>query len=177
MRAAPPGFDLRDLLDSLRDTLRAPSRTGRAATGDVREAVLAALAEGPRHGLELSRLLDARAPGSASPGTVYPVLQQLVDEGLAASEQVGERRVFELTPAGREAASAVREGARATAGDAPRAGWMPDLGLEGPLPGAALKLASTLAQVVRDGTPEQRERAAELLDDTRRHLYSLLAED
>lgn len=179
MRAAPPGFDLRELLDSLRDAVaasgwgRAPGRDGEDPRGDV----LSALATRPMHGLEVIRHLDAAGTGATTAGTVYPILQQLLEEGLASSEQVGERRVYALTEAGRAAAAdaTTREGAAATGtAHGPR---IPDLDIGGPLPRAALGLASAAAQVARDGTPAQRERAAALLDETRKRLYAVLAED
>jgi DNA-binding PadR family transcriptional regulator len=71
--------------------------------GEVRLALLSLLAERPQHGYELMRGLEERSGGTyrASAGTVYPTLQQLEDEGLAASEAVEGRRVYRLTEAGR----------------------------------------------------------------------------
>ena len=71
--------------------------------GEVRLALLSLLAEGDRHGYELMKRLEARSDGTyrASAGTVYPTLQQLEDEGLAASEARDGKRVYRLTDAGR----------------------------------------------------------------------------
>jgi DNA-binding PadR family transcriptional regulator len=71
--------------------------------GEVRLALLSLLAEGPRHGYELMRRLEDRSGGTyrASAGTVYPTLQQLEDEGLAASEERDGKRVYRITDAGR----------------------------------------------------------------------------
>jgi DNA-binding PadR family transcriptional regulator len=72
--------------------------------GEVRLALLSLLAEGERHGYELMKRLEERSEGTyrASAGTVYPTLQQLEDEGLAASLEREGKRVYRLTDAGRE---------------------------------------------------------------------------
>src|SRR4029077_18858701 len=80
----------------------------RAARGDVRAAILVLLAENPSHGYQIIQELERRSDGAwrASPGSVYPTLQQLEDEGLVrAVEADGGRRVFELTETGREEAA------------------------------------------------------------------------
>ena len=71
-------------------------------SGEVRLAILSLLAEGPRHGYELIKQLEARAGGlyRASAGTVYPTLQLLEDEGLVASESRDGKRVYRLTAEG-----------------------------------------------------------------------------
>src|SRR4029079_16731955 len=52
--------------------------------GDVRTAVLVLLAEQARHGYDLMRAIEERSGGiwSPSPGSIYPTLQALEDEGL-----------------------------------------------------------------------------------------------
>src|SRR5579884_3118357 len=76
----------------------------RAGRGDIRSAILALLAEQPMHGYQIIQELERRSEGAwrPSPGSVYPTLQQLEDEGLVKTvEQEGGRKVFELTDAGR----------------------------------------------------------------------------
>lgn len=70
--------------------------------GEVRLALLALLAERPRHGYDLMRELEERSGGAyrASAGTIYPTLQQLEDEGLVSSERENGKRVYRLTEAG-----------------------------------------------------------------------------
>src|SRR5918992_6004326 len=81
-------------------------RGPRARRGDVRAALLALLAEEPRNGYQLMQEIERRTEGvwRPSPGSVYPALQQLQDEGLVRSEERDGGRVFHLTDAGREAA-------------------------------------------------------------------------
>lgn len=177
MRSAPLGFDLREVLDSARDVFGVNRQAAHPDSVEVtRAGVLASLADSPGHGLEVVRRLGARGRTAAA-GAVYPVLQQLVDEGLAAADQVGERRVYTLTPAGRAAATDLDPAAGSARSSAPRGPRIPELGVDGTLARAALSLASTVAQVARDGSPEQRERAAALLDEARKNLYAVLGAD
>ena len=75
---------------------------GRARRGDVRAAILALLQERPMHGYEIitelaSRTADVWRP---SPGSVYPTLQLLEDEGLVNSVESAGKRRFSLTAEG-----------------------------------------------------------------------------
>lgn len=71
--------------------------------GEVRLALLSLLSEGEAHGYELMKRLEQRSGGvyQASAGTIYPVLQQLEDEGLATSETRDGKKVYRITDAGR----------------------------------------------------------------------------
>ena len=90
-------------------------RPQRARRGDVRAALLTLLAEEPRNGYQLMQEIERRSEGvwRPSPGSVYPALQQLEDEGLVQSDETGAGKRFLLTDAGREAAD------KAAAEDAP----------------------------------------------------------
>jgi DNA-binding PadR family transcriptional regulator len=72
--------------------------------GEIRTAVLGCLAEGPGHGYEVMQRLEEQSGGTwrPSPGSVYPTLQQLHDEGLVTSTERDGKRIFEITDAGRE---------------------------------------------------------------------------
>jgi DNA-binding PadR family transcriptional regulator len=72
--------------------------------GEVRIALLSLLKDGPKHGYELMKELEARSGGMyrASAGSVYPNLQLLEDEGLIKAEVKDDgKRVFTITDAGR----------------------------------------------------------------------------
>ena len=145
---------------------------GRRSRGDVRAAILALLAERPMHGYEMIQELEARTGGvwRPSPGSVYPTLQLLEDEGLIAGEEGEGRRRFTLTDAGR--AEAERRGQRApweevTAGVAPAAWNLRD---------AIAQTAQAAWSVGAAGTESQQARALEILNEARRRLYAILAE-
>ena len=86
-------------------------RRTRMGRGDVRTAVLALLAEKPMHGYQIIQQIEERSGGSwkPSPGSVYPTLQLLADEGLIRAEESNGRKTYSLTEEGREVADAAAE--------------------------------------------------------------------
>jgi DNA-binding PadR family transcriptional regulator len=146
----------------------------RARRGDVRAAILALLAEQPMHGYQVIQELESRTGGAwrVSPGSVYPTLQMLEEEGLIASQEVEGKRVYSLTDAGRARVESRTEG------PAPWdevAGGGDETVLK--LRDAALKLGAAALQVGHAGTKEQIDRAVAILNEARRQLYAILAED
>ncbi|GIT81174.1 hypothetical protein LLS1_28430 [Leifsonia sp. LS1] len=161
-------------MEQLRSTFekRVGTRMGR---GDVRAAVLALLAEKPMHGYQIIREIEERSGGSWKPsaGSVYPTLQLLADEGLLTAEESNGRKTYALTEAGR--AEAEEAGAAPWEAAGPGSGGSGDA--FGALPKAGIELAQAAAQVRRTGTPEQIQQATTVLDEARRRLYSILAQD
>jgi len=144
----------------------------RARRGDVRAAALALLAERPMHGYEMIQELEERTNGMwrPSPGAVYPALQLLEDQGLVTAETADGKRRFQLTEAGRTEAAQLPERKpwdEATAGIDP--GWAQ-------LKQGIAQIAVATHQVAEAGSAEQKTAAVELLAQTRRALYALLAE-
>ena len=140
-----------------------------ARRGALREAVLVLLAEQPMHGYQVMQELEQRSGGRwrPSPGSVYPTLQQLEDEQLVSVEELDGRRTFRLTDAGATAASSL-----------PRErGWTGGRGGDADLRGRTRDLAAAAMQVSRVGSPAAIAEAREVLDDARRRLYRLLADD
>ncbi len=146
---------------------------GRGRRGDVRAAILALLAERPMHGYEMIQQIAERSNGiwKPSPGSVYPTLQLLDDEGLiAASESDGSKKLFELTDEG-----------RAAAGKIETPPW--DEIAEGADPGhmnlrAAMgQLFGAVAQSAHTATAEQQQRIVEIVNNARREIYGILGED
>ena len=145
----------------------------RVRRGDVRRAVLAALTDGPANGYEVMGRLEARSGGlwRPSPGSVYPTLQMLEDEGLVRGQSHEGTRVYELTEAGAGAA----EAGAAEPGPPP---W--DRGdAEGRPRGlrdAVAQVAVAARQVAGTGSAEQVDRAVEIVQRARKELYQLLAD-
>jgi DNA-binding PadR family transcriptional regulator len=151
-----------------------PFRGGhrRARRGDVRAAILALLTERPMHGYEIIGELDQRTEGAwrPSPGSVYPTLQMLEEEGLvAAAESEGKRR-FALTDTGTAEAEAQE-------GPTPWEALLADSADVADLRESLTTTMHAVKQIFRIGTPAQQARAAEILADTRRKLYEVLATD
>src|ERR1044072_8790115 len=79
-------------------------RAGRMlATGDLRLIALALIAEQPRHGYEIIKLLEDRTEGwySPSPGIVYPTLTYLEEAGYVTAQTEGAKKLYTLTHEGR----------------------------------------------------------------------------
>ena len=150
---------------------KAGTRMGR---GDVRAAVLALLAEKPMHGYQIIQEIGDRSGGAwkPSPGSVYPTLQLLSDEGLITAEESNGRKTYSLTEEGRAVAGAVDRSAPWDAQGARDSGKRATA-----LPKAGIDLAQAAAQVGRTGSAEQVEQAVAVLDEARRKLYSILAQD
>ncbi|GIG24728.1 PadR family transcriptional regulator [Cellulomonas denverensis] len=166
------GSGLREMVEGARELLENRPGQTRRPRGDVRAAILALLAEEPMHGYQLISEIEKRSGGSwrPSPGSVYPTLQLLADEGLVRVEVVGEKKTYSLTSAGTEAAAAGADSLpweSAQTRDAERASA---------LPRAGVKLAQALAQLGHDATPEQVEQAVQVVNDARRKIYTILAE-
>lgn len=148
---------------------------GRARRGDVRASILALLKDGPMHGYEMIQEIAERSGGvwKPSPGSVYPTLQLLEDEGLITSESEGGKKRFSLTGSGRTEAEA-----------GPEAPWEEAAGRGGAehesvqeARAAAGGLAAAFQQVWAAGTDEQREKALTVVNDARKKLYLILAEE
>jgi DNA-binding PadR family transcriptional regulator len=168
----PPGFPgLGSWLGDPR-MMRGP----RAKRGDVRAAALALLAEGPMNGYQIIQEISERSGGvwRPSPGSVYPALQQLEDEGLIRAEAgEGGRRAYVLTEDGRHYADAHPDEL-----DAP---WDAVTGHAGGDAAEMRKLIGQVAmaasQVLSAGSDAQIGQARRILTDARRALYRVLAAD
>ena len=149
----------------------------RRRRGDVRLALMMLLSvEHPLNGYQLMQGLEERSDGRwrPSPGSVYPALQQLEDEGLIRSVQTeGESgRSFELTDAGRSHLEERGEQKAPWEEDADEAGH-PRARFRHSIGG----LMRAVMHVGQDGTPEQIEEALSILEEARKKLYRLLAGD
>ncbi|RFU88052.1 PadR family transcriptional regulator [Streptomyces triticagri] len=146
---------------------------GRARRGDVRASILALLKERPMHGYEMIQEIAERSGGAwkPSPGSVYPTLQLLEDEGLIGSATEGGKKLFSLTQQGTEAAA---EGP-----DAPweQAGRGVDWESVNEIRQAGFGLMEAFGQVWKTGSPEQREKALGVVNEARKKLYLILADE
>jgi len=151
------------------------AQRAKAGRGDVRAAILALLREGPRTGYQIMAEIEERSGGAwrPSPGAVYPALSQLADEGLIVGEESDGRRTFSLSEAGRDYVERNPGSARgAWESTAQQEAWqLPALFAE------AARLGGGIVQVAHAGTPEQVQAAERLLEQTRRRLYQILADN
>ena len=146
----------------------------KARRGDIRTASLLLLAEEPRNGYEIMQLVEERSEGvwRPSPGSVYPALAQLEDEGLIRSQELDGRKVFAITDEGR-ALLAERGADR----PAPWEEMSSGVGGEHAQFGKLIReVAFASAQLARTGSPSQLAAAREVLAQTRRELYRILGD-
>jgi DNA-binding PadR family transcriptional regulator len=149
-------------------------RGGKARRGDIRTAALLLLAEEPRNGYAIMQEIEERSNGiwAPSPGSVYPALSQLEDEGLIRAEEQEGRKVFALTDAGREHVAARPADARApwdTLVDGVSGGVKDVFGV-------MRQVAVACAQLAHTASESQLAEAKKVLTDTRRAIYKILGE-
>jgi DNA-binding PadR family transcriptional regulator len=129
------------------------------------------------HGYEIIGELTERTDGlwTPSPGSIYPTLQLLEDEGLVtaqADEAGGGKRRYALTEEGQRAAADVAKGPapwEAVAAGAPEGARA--------LRQAAVKLMPAVRQVMMGAGPREYEEVTKVLDETRRRIYAILANE
>ncbi|KHL01454.1 PadR family transcriptional regulator [Sinomonas humi] len=155
----PPGFG--------------PRGGRRASRGDVRAMILSLLAEQPLTGYGIIQAASERTNGMwrPSPGSVYPTLQQLVDEDLVEQAGEGKRTEYTLTDSGREYVAGHAEELRKAWEAAPGRSEETDALME-----SAMKFMGVLHQFKVASTDEQRAKAAAAIDEARKALYLILAE-
>ena len=146
----------------------------KARRGDIRTAVLLLLAEEPRNGYQIMQEIEERSEGvwRPSPGSVYPTLQQLEDEGLVRSHESEGQRLIELTDAGRAALESRGKDAAVP--------WVEMAAASGEhtleLGSLVRQIGLATMQVGQVGTDAQIEEARKILSGSRRALYRILAE-
>jgi DNA-binding PadR family transcriptional regulator len=152
-------------------------RGPRARRGDVRAAILDVLRHEPMNGYQIIGQIGERSQGAwkPSPGSVYPTLQQLEDEGLVEADEERGRRTFRLTAEGTtyvddnagelDAVWSPFESSREEQ-RSEFATLKPEIG----------QVMGAVWQIISTGTEAQRREAIGVLVDTRRRLYGILAE-
>ena len=157
-------------------------RGPRVRRGDVRTAILDVVRTAqwngePVNGYQVIQQIAERSNGAwrPSPGSVYPTIQQLEDEGLLATDESGGRRTLRLTAEG--------EAYVADRADELSAVWAPFEEAEGEDEGGPTGLKPEIGQVmgavwqiVTTGSEQQRRAAVDVLVETRRKLYGILAD-
>jgi len=147
---------------------------GRRRRGDVRLALLILLGEEPRNGYQLMQTIEERSDGRwrPSPGSVYPTLAQLEDEGLIRGVERDGAKLFEITDAGRE---------RLENSKVDPAPWAEEEDPEAPdlhkMAGLIIQIGKAAWQVAQEGDERQTDQAYKTLAETRRALYRILAQD
>ncbi|CRZ17766.1 PadR family transcriptional regulator [Mycolicibacterium neworleansense] len=145
----------------------------RGRRGDVRAAILTLLAERPMHGYEMTQEIATRSNNlwKPSPGSVYPTLQLLVDEGLIIpAESEGSKKTFELTEEGRQAAAQIETPPWDQIADDADPGALN-------LHSAASQLMAAVGQSAYAAGDDQRQRILDVVNTARREIYQILGEE
>ena len=184
--SGPPPW-LQEIFGTMTGAPQRPNHRGpRVRRGDVRTAIIdvlhrAAQADEPINGYQVIQQIADLSDGEwrPSPGSVYPTIQQLEDEGLVESDDARGRRTIRLTAEGTAWAEANTAELAAV--------WEPfqttssRAGSGAPGHGADIKsevpqVMSAVWQLVTQGSDQQRRAALDVLVDTRRRLYGSLAD-
>lgn len=152
---------------------RAPVTKGRGCRGEVRQSILALLAERPMNGYQLIVTIAERTDGLWRPGagSVYPALNLLTDQGLVTEFRLDGRRLHHLTDAGRRhvdehSDQLVSPWDRVTQPHRRMLDVRPDLD----------KLNAAIGQVVATDDPQAMDAARAVLIEARRRIYQILAD-
>ena len=146
--------------------------------GDVKFIILGLLQEKPKHGYEIMKDIEAKFGGfhSPSPGSIYPTLQMLEDQGYVTSYPEDGKKVYQITEAGRTFLDENKESVEKMDKRLKRSS-MPlshrRLGRE------VHDLVSTVLHNVRHGryhSPEQLQKVQEVLARAREEIEDILAE-
>ncbi len=150
----------------------------RLRRGVLKFALLKLLDELPRHGYDLIRAVREKGWGAGA-GSVYPILAALEAAGLIAGhDEGGGRRIYEITPRGREVLGEhAAELERLLNEEAEDGEDEPEREMVAQLRDSARRLMQAIAQLGPSSKPETIERVCKLLKEARREIYELLAEE
>jgi DNA-binding PadR family transcriptional regulator len=149
-------------------------RGRKARRGDIRTAALLLLNEEPRNGYQIMQEVEERSDGvwRPSPGSVYPALQQLEDEGLIRADELEGRKLFKLTDEGR-----VYVNERGEDKPAPWEQMSGDVSDQMRELGKLMReVGFAFAQVMKTGSEAQIGEARKVLSTARKDLYRILAD-
>jgi len=148
--------------------------------GILKFVILKFLAESERHGYDLMRLFAEKGWRPPRPGSIYPILNALEEDGFVKSRAEGERRVYEITDKGRRHLEEHTGGAgnffeHFFEDDAQEseAKSTPNSALRD----AAERLMQAIAQIGPSSKPQTIQAVQELLNKTRKEIYTLLAQE
>lgn len=185
MRDTGLNIDLRAMAQSLRENVSrlggfGPQQVRDAAMSDtlLRRSILLALADGPKTGHQVIVAIKEESKFGLAPsaGSVYPLLENLVDTQLASTSVKKDRKVYTITQMGAdELASGPTDPESATEQDSawPLPKWVD---LQGAVPRASARLAAVTLDVAKNGTRAQQQEAAAIIDEARRQMHALLSQ-
>lgn len=179
-------IDLKNMVETLRENIRTfggfnPEQVRQAGLlneESLRSAIVKALFDGPKTGAAIIHSISENSASNFKPaaGTIYPLLEQLSDEGLVSSSIKKDRKLFSLTEAGKEIHGKLPSSPSEPT-DSTNSSWSTPkwVDLRGVVPIAATRLGKVSVEVATYGTKEQQEAAAAAIDEARRRIHEILA--
>lgn len=177
-------IDLKSMVESLQENIRAfggfnPTQVRAAGLVNeegLRLAIIKALAEGPKTGTAIIETIATSKSFKPSAGSIYPLLEQLTDEGLISSAFKKDRKTFTLTDSGKEFFASIPE-SPATETEPDGESWATPkwVDLRGVVPVSLTRLGKVSVEVAKFGTKEQQEAAAKAIDEARRRIHEILS--
>lgn len=183
MSSSWSGIDLRSIADAVRENVRqfggfSPNEVKRAGTTGatrLRYEVLSAVKQTPMTGFEVQTEISKASAKPAS-SNLYPLLEQLVDEGLLKASVKKDRRVFSLTEDGEKELKAWQPDPQRETLEEGSAFLLPNwVDLRGSLAKSLGRLGKLSVEISKHGTKEQQEQAAAAIDETVKKLHKILA--
>lgn len=149
----------------------------RRRRGGIKFILLGLIAERPQHGYELIKELEKRRGNfrRLSPGSVYPTLQMLEEGGYLTSEELEDKKVYTITESGqtllREHQEQAGDNPSHTHSDVEQSMELIELRR------SLTTLNAAVTQLAQNGNPEQVKQASDRLDQVKREIYALLAQE
>ena len=141
----------------------------RMRRGDIKFHLLEILKETPRHGYEIISELEKQSGGyRPSPGSVYPTLQMLEEGGYLTGEQIDGKKVYTITEEGLKLLE--------ERGERPFEAH-PKMARAFEVRKSLMKLGAAAMDGVRDSDEETVKKISEIINQARRDVYSILAEN
>jgi DNA-binding PadR family transcriptional regulator len=143
---------------------------GPAKRGDMTPIILQTLSERPMHGYEIIRELEKKSHGfwRPSPGSVYPTLQLLEEQDFVTGNDVGGKKVYELTKLGQDEAAKTK-----TQGPWPHHGKSHDFTSVMALRATFMELIGTVKTVAMTADDDAQKKALAILKEATEKLQSL----
>lgn len=151
-----------------------PGRRRRFRRGMLKYVILKMLEAGERHGYDLIRHFEERGWGRLGAGSLYPLLSALEEQGLIEGRDEDGRRRYRITDVGRKRLHDVADELSEEFDEREHGARERE---EDPLREAMQRLASAVQQAAHHAKPESRSSIAERLNEARKEIYTILANE
>ena len=177
-------FDVQGLIESVRDAVSTrisglSSQINKPSKADLRLAILSALEGSSKNGKEVISSIQIASGGNWTPlsSEVYPLLEELTDEGLLTIKIDGERRVYKISKAGAKHLAETMANTKPAAASPKKQVKGKGTLINVELLKSSSLLAQAVTQVAQLGSTEKQAEVVAIIDEARRKTNSILAQD